>query len=39
MYYRGGGFIIIVSLVMAVIGFWRLWMAGRQKTVSVQGVP
>ena len=31
MYYRSGGLIIIVSLVMAVIGFWRLWMAGRQK--------
>ena len=24
--------VVIVSLSMAVIGFWRLWMAGRQKT-------
>jgi len=31
MYYRSGGIIILVSLVMAVIGFWRLWRAGRKK--------
>ena len=31
MYYRSGGLIIVVSLFMAFIGFWRLWRAGRQK--------
>ncbi len=31
MYYRSGGGIIIVSLIMLVIGFWRLWRIGRRK--------
>ena len=31
MYYRSGGLIIVVSLIMALIGYWRLWRVGRKK--------
>ena len=32
MYYRSGGIIIIVSLLMAAIGFWWLWRSRRKET-------
>ena len=34
MRYGGGGVVFLISLIMGIIGFWRLWKENRIKTLA-----